>query len=118
MPRNVRTRSFTVNGRKNRAQFRKMQVIATNPYCSMLLLNVLQRRLCDTHKRLDRPFGGGKPFKVQAWALPKSYYSILEFSPVILQEVRRGDKNNPFDTIRRGSTCNEQCSMSHVRPVV
>ena len=48
MRRNVRTRKFTVNGRKNRAQHREVQLIATNPYCSMFLLNVPQRRLCDT----------------------------------------------------------------------
>ena len=32
MQRNVRTRKFTVNVRKNRAQHRKMQLDATNPY--------------------------------------------------------------------------------------
>ena len=58
MQRNVRTRKFTVNVRKNRAQQRRMQLIATNPYCSMLLLNVPQRRHCDTNKRFGRPLGG------------------------------------------------------------
>ena len=72
MQRNVRTRKFTVNVRKNRAQHGKMQLIATNP----VLFNVVVERLnrdSVIHKRLGRLLGGGKPEEGQAWALPKSY---------------------------------------------
>ena len=51
------------------------------------------------HKRLGRPLGGGKPEEGQAWALPKSYFYSNFLSPVILRGVRRGDNNNPLNTI-------------------
>ena len=51
------------------------------------------------HKCLGRPLGGGKSEGGQAWALPKSYFYSNFLSPVILREVRRGDNNNPLNTI-------------------
>ena len=78
MQRNVRTRKFTVNVRKNPVQNRRVQLIATNPYCSMLLLNVPQRRPRDKHNRLRRPLGTANPKRVRLG--PFRSPTILELS--------------------------------------
>ena len=71
--RNVRMRKFTVNVCKNRAQHRKMQLVATNPYCSMIWFNVPKRRLVDNSRTHRLPlWEAASPEEGRTMVLPTS----------------------------------------------
>ena len=78
MQRSVRSLKLTVNVPKNHAQHRKMQLIATDPYCSTLLLNLPQRRLRDT-ETLGPPLEGQQTRRGSG-LVPSVFLLVLELS--------------------------------------